>query len=169
MAGVPRSCYTEDMAAVCPECRKETIEDIGRCQHCNAELPRGLLRWLWKIFAPAGNAAPKAGRDGGLPASEYAAPAPGAFRMEVQEVFDIAGRGVVVTGDVERGEVSVGDTVGFEDEGGRWTACRVGAVQKAPGLGSSLDSKAVVGETVGLLLQGIDKGDLPSEAVLEKR
>ena len=77
------------------------------------------------------------------------------FLMPVEDVFSITGRGTVVTGRVEQGMLNVGDEV--EIVGLR-------EVQKTTVTGVEMFRKlldeAQAGDNVGLLLRGIDKGDV---------
>ena len=42
----------------------------------------------------------------------------GVFRITVQDVFSITGRGTVITGQIESGSITVGDTVTLRRRGG---------------------------------------------------
>tara|TARA_B100000686_G_scaffold330574_1_gene393003 strand:- start:2788 stop:3975 length:1188 start_codon:yes stop_codon:yes gene_type:complete len=85
------------------------------------------------------------------------------FLMPVEDVFSIKGRGTVVTGRIERGEVKVGDEieiVGF------------GSTEKSTVTGvemfhKSLDS-GIPGDAVGCLLRGLEREDIARGAVLAK-
>ena len=43
------------------------------------------------------------------------------FRMTVEDVFTIRGRGIVVTGQIEVGEIRVDNEVYIQGEGETWT------------------------------------------------
>ena len=77
------------------------------------------------------------------------------FRMTASDVFAIKGRGVVVLGKVESGEIRVGDEIYFNSPSG---------VQKIAVTGLEMFHKqipqAVMGDTVGVLLEGLSHGDL---------
>ena len=85
------------------------------------------------------------------------------FLMPVEGVFSIKGRGTVVTGRIERGEVKVGDEieiVGF------------GSTEKSTVTGvemfhKSLDS-GIPGDAVGCLLRGLEREEIARGAVLAK-
>ena len=85
------------------------------------------------------------------------------FLMPVEDVFSIKGRGTVVTGRIERGEVKVGDEieiVGF------------GSTEKSTVTGvemfhKSLDS-GIPGDAVGCLLRGLEREEIARGAVLAK-
>ena len=87
----------------------------------------------------------------------------GAFLMPVEDVFDIKGRGTVVTGRIERGVVNVDDEVeivGLRET--RKTICTgVEMFRKEPGQGHA-------GENVGLLLAGLQRQDIERGQVLAK-
>ena len=77
------------------------------------------------------------------------------FQMPVEDVFSITGRGTVVTGRVEQGELDVGtevEIVGIRDTQ-KTTVTGVEMFRKL------LDS-AQAGDNVGLLLRGIGKTDV---------
>lgn len=87
----------------------------------------------------------------------------GGFRLTVQDVFSIRGRGTVVTGRVEAGAVRVGDTVQLS---------RVSGIRQPVGIDGiemfrkRLDT-ASAGDNVGLLLRhlgpdGVGAGDVLS-------
>ena len=80
------------------------------------------------------------------------------FRMTVQDVFAIKGRGLVATGQVESGVIRVGDEV--EIDGGRRT--EVKAVEM---FRKKLD-EATAGDNVGLLLEDVEKEAVARGAVL---
>lgn len=85
------------------------------------------------------------------------------FLMAVEDVFSITGRGTVATGRIERGIVKVGDTVelvGIRDTRST-TVTGVEMFQK------TLD-QGMAGDNVGVLLRGIQKGDIERGMVLAK-
>jgi elongation factor Tu len=83
------------------------------------------------------------------------------FQMPIEDVFSITGRGTVVTGRVEQGELAVGTEV--EIVGIRPT-------QKTTVTGVEMFRKlldsAVAGDNVGLLLRGIGKTDVERGQVI---
>lgn len=83
------------------------------------------------------------------------------FLMCIEDVFNIEGRGTVVTGRVERGELnkmSEVEIVGFRDTR-KTTATDIEMFRK-------LLDKASAGENVGILLRGIKKEDVQRGMVL---
>jgi elongation factor Tu len=80
------------------------------------------------------------------------------FRMTVQDVFVIRGRGAVATGRVEYGELRVGDRVQINDRSG----VKVDAIEV---FRKKVDS-ANVGENVGLLFSKLTKDDLAAGDVI---
>jgi len=76
----------------------------------------------------------------------------GSFHMTVDDVFTITGRGTVVTGKVDSGEVRVGDIVTIN--GSRTTK-----VQGIEMFRKTLDV-AVAGDNCGILLEGITREDI---------
>ncbi len=86
------------------------------------------------------------------------------FLMPIEDVFTITGRGTVVTGRVERGEVRVGDVisiVGLMEEPKSTTVTGVEMFRK-------LLDYAEAGDNIGALLRGIDRKDVERGQVLAK-
>jgi len=83
------------------------------------------------------------------------------FLMAVEDVFSITGRGTVATGRIERGVVSVGDTVELVGlkETKSTTVTGIEMFQK------TLDS-GMAGDNVGILIRGIQKTDIERGMVL---
>src|SRR6202140_1035108 len=85
------------------------------------------------------------------------------FLMPVEDVFSITGRGTVATGRIERGKIKVGEEValiGFNSD------------KKTVITGVEMFRKLLddgqAGDNVGLLLRGIDKGDVERGMVVAK-
>ena len=85
------------------------------------------------------------------------------FMMPIEDVFSISGRGTVVTGRVERGQVKVGEEV--EIVGFKPTEKKV--VTGVEMFRKLLDS-GVAGDNVGVLLRGVEKTDVERGQVLAK-
>ncbi|MCY0879397.1 MAG: elongation factor Tu [Firmicutes bacterium] len=86
------------------------------------------------------------------------------FLMPVEDTHSITGRGTVVTGRVERGQVKVGDEVeivGLTDTAKKSVVTGVEMFRK------TLDV-AVAGDNIGCLLRGIDKDEVERGQVLAK-
>ena len=85
------------------------------------------------------------------------------FLMPVEDVFSISGRGTVVTGRVERGQVCIGEAVeivGIKDTQAT-TVTGVEMFRKEMDCG-------VAGDNCGVLIRGIDKDDVERGQVLCK-
>ena len=85
------------------------------------------------------------------------------FLMAVEDVFSITGRGTVATGRIERGMISVGDTVelvGLKDTKST-TVTGIEMFQK------TLD-QGMAGDNVGILIRGIQKTDIERGMVLSQ-
>jgi elongation factor Tu len=85
------------------------------------------------------------------------------FLMPVEDVFSITGRGTVATGRIERGRVKVGEEiqlVGFNAEK-KTVVTGVEMFRK-------LLDEGQAGDNVGLLLRGVEKGDIERGMVLAK-
>ena len=85
------------------------------------------------------------------------------FLMPIEDIFTIQGRGTVVTGRIERGVVTVGDTI--EIVGIRDTASTV--VTGVEMFRKLLD-RGEAGDNVGVLLRGTKKTDVERGQVLAK-
>ncbi len=86
------------------------------------------------------------------------------FLMPIEDVFTITGRGTVVTGRVERGQVKVGDEaaiVGMRDEIRKHVVTGVEMFRK-------LLDYAEAGDNIGTLLRGLDRKDVERGMVLAK-
>jgi len=83
------------------------------------------------------------------------------FLMSVEDVFSITGRGTVGTGRVERGKVTVGETVDIVG----LQATRSSVVTGIEMFRKLLD-EGVAGDNLGVLLRGIEKDDLQRGMVL---
>lgn len=85
------------------------------------------------------------------------------FLMPVEDVFSIKGRGTVATGRVARGKLSVNDEaeiVGIKDT-------KKTVVTGLEMFRKTLD-ETVAGDNVGVLLRGIEKGDIERGQVIAK-
>ena len=87
----------------------------------------------------------------------------GSFRMPVEDIFTIHGRGTVVTGRVQSGTVRVGMEVNVIRDGGVATTTTVTGVEM---FRKVLDS-ATAGDNVGLLLKGLSKEQLRAGDLLQ--
>jgi elongation factor Tu len=85
------------------------------------------------------------------------------FLMPVEDIFSIEGRGTVVTGRIERGQVKVGEEV--EIVGLKPTAKTV--VTGIEMFNKSLDS-GQAGDNAGILVRGLKKEDITRGQVLSK-
>jgi elongation factor Tu len=88
---------------------------------------------------------------------------PEEFRMPIDDVFSIKGRGVVVTGHVERGSLKPSDKLAVVgDRAVLETQC--GGIET---FNQELDM-AKAGDNIGVLLAGVSKNDLRAGAVLTR-
>jgi len=85
------------------------------------------------------------------------------FLMPVEDIFSISGRGTVVTGRIEQGQVNTGDEM--EIVGIRDTVKKV--VTGVEMFKKTLDS-GQAGDNVGLLIRGTDKEDVERGQVVAK-
>lgn len=77
------------------------------------------------------------------------------FILPVEDIFYIEGRGIVVTGKIERGEVHVGDNVFVVGYGKEKSSECIGIEMHR-----QLWEEAKAGDEVGLLLRGLNKADV---------
>ncbi|MGM9738800.1 MAG: EF-Tu/IF-2/RF-3 family GTPase [Candidatus Cryptobacteroides sp.] len=77
------------------------------------------------------------------------------FIFPVEDLFYIKGRGIVVTGRIERGEVHVGDNVFVVGYGKEYSSKCIGIEMHR-----QLWEEAKAGDEVGLLLSGLNKTDV---------
>jgi elongation factor Tu len=86
------------------------------------------------------------------------------FMMSVEDVFSIKGRGTVVTGRVDRGQVKTGenvDIVGLREKS-------VSTVVTGVEMFHKMLDEGQAGDNVGLLLRGIDREDVERGMVVAK-
>ena len=108
---------------------------------------------IWELMDAVDNYIPTPERDVDKP-----------FLMPIEDVFTITGRGTVVTGRVERGQIKVGDTVqivGLTDEIKSTVVTGVEMFRK-------LLDYAETGDNIGCLLRGIDRKEVERGQVLAK-
>ena len=84
------------------------------------------------------------------------------FRFVANKVYTIPGKGVVVTGRVDKGSVSVGDEVGFIGKDGQMASAVVAAIE----VSRRLVETAQAGEEASLLLEGARRDQIVQGTVL---
>ena len=89
--------------------------------------------------------------------------AEGEFRFTAEEAFPIPGRGLVVTGKVEKGSIAVGTEVGFMATDGKWISAPVTAIE----ISRHLVEEAKAGQRASILLEGVRKGQIALGTVLQ--
>ena len=100
--------------------------------------------------------------DAYIPTPERATDRP--FLMPIEDVFSITGRGTVVTGRVERGQVRVGESVeivGMQEQKMATTVTGIEMFRK-------LLEEAQAGDNAGVLLRGIGKEQVERGMVVSK-
>jgi elongation factor Tu len=108
---------------------------------------------IWELMDAVDNYIPTPVRDVDKP-----------FLMPVEDTHSITGRGTVVTGRVERGQVKVGDEVeivGLQERATKTVVTGVEMFRKTLDVG-------VAGDNIGCLLRGVDKDDVERGQVLAK-
>ena len=135
----------------CPNCGASLElrpgQDLVTCVYCNSSL---------QISAETGVKAPI------QRLTERPAPTGSGFRMTVEDVFIIRGRGTVVTGRVASGTLHIGDQV---------VVYRGNTTRKAVVTGIEMFRKmldhAKAGDNVGLLFKDLTRDDIQRGDVLE--
>ena len=108
---------------------------------------------IWELMDAVDSYIPTPERDNDKP-----------FLMPSEDVFTITGRGTVVTGRVERGQVKVGDTVeivGLQDESKKTVVTGVEMFRK-------LLDYAETGDNIGCLLRGVERKEVERGQVLSQ-
>ncbi len=114
------------------------------CPHCGS---------IWKLMDAVDAYIPTPVRDTEKP-----------FLLPIEDVFTITGRGTVVTGRVERGQVKVGETVeivGLQELSKKTVVTGVEMFRK-------LLDYAETGDNVGCLLRGVERKEVERGQVLAK-
>ena len=137
---------SDDIPIVCGSALKAGECGCGSrdCQWCGP---------IWKLMDEVDAYIPTPDRDTDKP-----------FLMPIEDVFTITGRGTVVTGRVERGQVKVGDEVqivGLQDEPRKTVVTGVEMFRK-------MMDYAEAGDNIGCLLRGIDRKEVERGQVLAK-
>ena len=85
------------------------------------------------------------------------------FFMSIEDKFEISGRGVVVTGRIETGEINVGDIVIIQNLNNSIASTVVGVE-----MFRKLLDRGEAGDNVGLLLSEVKKDQIDTDACLIK-
>lgn len=80
-------------------------------------------------------------------------PGASSFRMTIEDVFTITGRGAVATGRIEVGTINIGDKVLIARINGQVLTSTITGIE----MFRKLLNTVTVGDNVGLLLRGIDR------------
>nr|WP_296486680.1 EF-Tu/IF-2/RF-3 family GTPase [uncultured Acetatifactor sp.] len=87
-----------------------------------------------------------------------------AFRIVVEDIFSITGRGTVITGKVEAGSIVVGDTVMLRRRDGSGREVTITGIE----MFRRVLNSAKKGDNVGLLLRGVDRAEVSRGDILEQ-
>jgi len=121
----------------------------------NPKIKAGEDKWVDKIFALMKAV------DEYIPTPEREVDKP--FLMAIEDVFSITGRGTVSTGRIERGSVSLGETVELVGLAETKTTTVTGMEMFQKTL-----EKGLAGDNIGILLRGVQKTDVLRGMVLSK-
>jgi elongation factor Tu len=83
------------------------------------------------------------------------------FRMTVQDVFSIKGRGTVVAGRIENGTITVGDEIRIQGKNSTKIAVASGVEVRR-----KVATNAKAGDDVGILMKDISKEDVQQGDIL---
>jgi elongation factor Tu len=83
------------------------------------------------------------------------------FRMTVQDVFSIKGRGTVVTGRIESGTITVGDEIRIQGKSSSKTVVVAGVEANR-----KVIKQAQAGDNIGILLKDLSKEDVQQGDIL---
>jgi len=86
------------------------------------------------------------------------------FLMPIEDVFSITGRGTVATGRIEAGVINTGDGVDIVGMGEEKLTSTITGVE----MFRKILDRGEAGDNVGLLLRGIEKGDIRRGMVIAK-
>jgi len=86
------------------------------------------------------------------------------FLMPIEDVFTITGRGTVATGRIETGVANTGDSVDIIGMG----AEKLGSTVTGVEMFRKILDRGEAGDNVGLLLRGVEKGDIRRGMVIAK-
>jgi elongation factor Tu len=78
------------------------------------------------------------------------------FRMTIEDVFSIKGRGLVVTGQIEAGTLNLNDEINISRSGYPNRAVVVAGIE----MFRKQLTQAKAGDNVGVLLRGLDKKEV---------
>lgn len=84
------------------------------------------------------------------------------FRITVEDVFTITGRGTVITGKVESGKIAVGDEVTLQRVDGSSRRVVIIGIEQF----RKMMDTAVAGDNVGILLRGLSRSDIGKGDIL---
>jgi translation elongation factor EF-Tu-like GTPase len=96
------------------------------------------------------------------PAGIVATAADPSFRLVVEDVFTITGRGTVITGNVASGTIAVGNRVSIANAGVATISSTVTGIE----MFRKQVTSAGAGENIGLLLEGVRRDDITRGAVI---
>jgi translation elongation factor EF-Tu-like GTPase len=145
----------------CGNCQAVLPPNASTCPQCGQEVPRGFFASLGALF---GGKAKETAAPAALPPPISIA-ASGPFAFLVEDIFTITGRGTVVTGMVQRGEITVGEEVAFTASTGEVIKRRITGIE----LLRKTTKVASEGQTAGLLLsKDVDRKLLVPGVVLAR-
>ena len=88
----------------------------------------------------------------------------GSTVMSVEDIFPISGRGIVVAGNISKGNFTVGDIVTILHRNGTFFSTTISAIEKSRKGVETVQA----GENASLLLQGVTPGQMRRGDVVKK-
>jgi translation elongation factor EF-Tu-like GTPase len=86
------------------------------------------------------------------------------FKMVIEDIFSITGRGTVVAGKIESGAIKTGDTVTWVTKNGKTVTSRIAGIE----MFRKMIQEASAGNKVGLLLSDINKNNIERGNIISK-
>lgn len=84
------------------------------------------------------------------------------FKFYIQDIIPNPGKGgIILIGKVESGEISIGDTVSLDGGRIKTTVLEIHKYRR-------IIDRAVAGDEVGIILEGLKKGDVTKDTMVEK-
>lgn len=140
-----------------------------KCPYCGAALRPSILSKLLGLFGSraertSGAEAVSAGATISVAGEPDAPGSVGEFRFEVEDIFSIAGRGLVVTGTVQGATLKQGDRLTFTGTDGAARQCTAKGIETF----RKVLEAAPPGTNVGILLAGVERSEIQKGMVLVK-
>ena len=138
----------------CQRCQQTVPDKAETCPYCGIGIEKGVLARIIELVKPL--LFPTLPGEGPGPESIADMPPESPFKFTVEDVSGILGLGVIATGTVQMGTITIGQRAKVSSRVGGSLDCRIMAIEK---LQESVET-ASQGEKAGLLLSDISKDDI---------